>query len=109
MLKLDPMDVAVHIFFQLINVSIATHIGGNHQISILSIAIYFIYKFLPHLDPPRQDLLSENTHTSCQLLLRWEHSYLTICAPAISGANTHAGMHPTNTVPLLLPTSVFQS
>lgn len=35
MLKLDFVDVAVHIFFQLINVlGIATHIGGNHQVFI---------------------------------------------------------------------------
>lgn len=59
MLKLDPVDVAVHIFFQLINVlCIAIHTGGNHQIFIYSITIYLTYNFLPHLAPPGQDFLS---------------------------------------------------
>lgn len=33
--KLDAVDTAVHIFFQLIKVlGIATHIGGNNQVFI---------------------------------------------------------------------------
>jgi len=59
MLKLDSVHIAVYIFFQLINfLSIATYIGGNHQVFIESVAIYLIYKFSPYLTPSGQDLLS---------------------------------------------------
>lgn len=70
--------------------------------------LFYLQIFTPSC-PFQTRFMSANSHTSCQLLLRREHSYSTTCAPALSGANTHAGMYPTNTVPLLLPTSVFQS